>query len=30
VRLEYNGRQLDGTLRHRLSGIEKTLSETVL
>ena len=30
VRLEYNGRQLDGTLRQRLDGIEKTLSETVL
>lgn len=30
VRLEYSGRQLDGTLRQRLAGIEKTLSETVL
>lgn len=30
VRLEFNGRQLDGTLRQRLEGIEKTLSETVL
>ena len=30
VRLEFAGRELDGTLRQRLSGIEKTLSETVL
>lgn len=30
IRLEFNGRQLDGTLRQRLKGIEKTLSETVL
>lgn len=30
IRLEFNGRQLDGTLRQRLAGIEKTLSETVL
>ena len=30
VRLEYQGRQLDGTLRHRLADIEKTLSDTVL
>ena len=30
VRLEYDGRHLDGTLRQRLAGIEKTLSETVL
>ena len=30
VRLEYDGNALDGTVRSRLSGIEKTLSETVL
>ena len=30
VRLEFDGRHLDGTLRQRLAGIEKTLSETVL
>lgn len=30
VRLEFDGVQLDGTLRSRLNGIEKTLSETVL
>ncbi len=30
VRLEFSGRMLDGTLRNRLDGIEKTLSETVL
>ena len=30
VRLEYEGQALDGTLRQRLVGIEKTLSETVL
>ena len=30
VRLEYAGRALDGTLKTRLDGIEKTLSETVL
>ena len=30
VRLEYAGHALDGTLRQRLEGIEKTLSETVL
>lgn len=30
VRLEYDGQSLDGTLRRRLEGIEKTLSDTVL
>ena len=30
IRLEFAGRELDGTLRQRLDGIEKTLSETVL
>ncbi|MBQ1371883.1 MAG: ATP synthase F1 subunit delta [Oscillospiraceae bacterium] len=30
VRLEYGGVQLDGTVRSRLLGLEKTLSETVL
>jgi len=30
IRLEYDGKALDGTVRSRLSGIEKTLSETVL
>ena len=30
IRLEYAGRELDGTLRQRLEGIEKTLSDTVL
>ncbi|MBO4212071.1 MAG: ATP synthase F1 subunit delta [Oscillospiraceae bacterium] len=30
VRLEYGGVQLDGTVRGRLAGLEKTLSETVL
>ena len=30
VRLEYDGNELDGTLRQRLDGIKKTLSETVL
>lgn len=30
VRLEYEGQSLDGTLRQRLAGIEKTLSKTVL
>ena len=29
VRLEYAGHALDGTLRQRLEGIEKTLSDTV-
>ena len=30
IRLEFDGRELDGTVRRRLDGIEKTLSETVL
>ncbi len=30
IRLEYDGIELDGTLRQRLEGIRKTLSETVL
>ena len=30
LRLEYEGVELDGTLRQRLKGIEKTLSETLL
>ena len=30
IRLEYDGVELDGTLRQRLDGIKKTLSETVL
>ena len=30
VRLEFEGKELDGTLKSRLDGIEKTLSETVL
>lgn len=30
LRLEYDGKELDGTLRQRLEGIRKTLSETVL
>lgn len=30
IRLEYDGKALDGTVRSRLAGIEKTLSETVL
>ncbi len=30
IRLEYEGRELDGTVRQRLDGISKTLSETVL
>ena len=30
IRLEYEGIELDGTLRQRLDGIKKTLSETVL
>ncbi len=30
IRLEYEGVELDGTLRQRLKGIEKTLSETLL
>ncbi len=30
IRLEYDGKALDGTIRSRLAGIEKTLSETVL
>lgn len=30
VRLEFDGVQLDGTVRGRLAGLEKTLSETVL
>lgn len=30
IRLEYEGRELDGTLRQRLDGIQKTLSDTVL
>ncbi len=30
IRLEYEGVELDGTLRQRLDGIEKTLSDTIL
>lgn len=30
IRLEYDGKALDGTVRSRLAGIEKTLSETVI
>lgn len=30
IRLEYDGKALDGTVRSRLIGIEKTLSETVI
>ena len=30
IRLEYEGVELDGTLRQRLNGIEKTLSDTIL
>ena len=30
IRLEYDGKALDGTIRSRLAGIEKTLSETVI
>ena len=30
IRLEYDGKALDGTVRTRLAGIEKTLSETVI
>ena len=30
IRLEYDGRALDGTVRSRLAGIERTLSETVI
>ena len=30
IRLEYEGKSLDGTVRQRLDGISKTLSETVL
>ena len=30
LRLEYEGKSLDGTVRQRLDGISKTLSETVL
>ena len=30
IRLEYEGVELDGTLRQRLDGIEKTLMDTVL
>ncbi|MBQ6281021.1 MAG: ATP synthase F1 subunit delta [Oscillospiraceae bacterium] len=30
IRLEYDGKALDGTVRNRLAGIEKTLSETVI
>lgn len=30
IRLEYEGVELDGTLRQRFAGIEKTLSETLL
>ena len=29
IRLEYEGVELDGTLRQRLDGIEKTLSDTI-
>ncbi|MBO4419725.1 MAG: ATP synthase F1 subunit delta [Oscillospiraceae bacterium] len=30
IRLEYDGKALDGTVKTRLAGIEKTLSETVI
>ena len=30
IRLEYDGKELDGTVRQRLDGLRKTLSDTVL
>lgn len=30
IRLEYEGKELDGTVRQRLEGLKQTLSETVL